>query len=44
MLPAEMVGEAEAGVELFGFNEKASAVRFPLHNFHGAQTRLLQFA
>jgi hypothetical protein len=31
-----MVGEAELGVELFGFDQKASAVRLPLRRFHGA--------
>jgi hypothetical protein len=35
-----MIGEAEAGAELFGFDEKTSAVGFPLIVFHGARPKL----
>ena len=37
VLTSEMIREAEAGVELFGFDEKASTVGFPLVGFHGAR-------
>jgi len=39
VLPAEMVDEGKAGIELFGFDQESCAVRFPLNGFHGALTR-----
>lgn len=37
MLASEMIGEAERGAELLGFDEEASAIRFPFDGFHGAR-------
>ena len=39
VLPAEMVGEGEIGIELFSFDKESRAVRFPLNRFHGALPR-----
>lgn len=36
MLASEMIGEAESGIKLLGFDEKTGAVRLPFHWFHGA--------
>jgi hypothetical protein len=36
MLATKMIGEAESGIELLGFDEKTGAVRLPFHWFHGA--------
>ena len=36
VFPSEVIDEAEAGAELLGFDEEASAIRFPFHRFHSA--------
>src|SRR5579864_6155241 len=36
MLATKMIGEAESGIELLGFDEKTGAVRLPFHWFHGS--------
>jgi hypothetical protein len=34
-----MVDEGESGTELFGFDQKACAVRLPFDGFHSALTQ-----
>ena len=38
VLTAEVVGEGETGIELFGFDQESRTVSFPFNRFHGALT------
>ncbi len=38
MLTSEMIGEAEGGGELLGFDKETSSIRLPFRRFHDALT------